>query len=291
MFSGSIVALVTPMDEKGAVDFKALVALVEWHLEQGTNAIVALGSTGEGSLLTPEERLAVLRKVIDVVNGKIPVIAGSGEASTQVTLELTLAAQECGADACLIVAPPYVRPTQEGLFQHYSYLAHHAAIPQIVYNVPSRTACDILPATLERLAGLPNIIGIKEATGNLERGREILQRCAERLDLYSGDDPTALDLMAIGAKGVISITANVAPKAMQTLCAAALTDRLNEARQINEILAALHKAMIIEANPIPVKWALSQMKKIGPGIRLPLTVLDPSHHEAVRQAMITANVN
>lgn len=232
----------------------------------------------------------MIRHVQNVVNGKIPVIAGTGEVSTQATLELTLAAEEIGVDGCLIMTPPYIRPTQEGLFQHYKTIATQAAIPQIIYNVPSRTACDMLPETIARLADVPNIVGVKEATGKVERIQQILALCGQRLDIYSGDDHTAMALLEAGAKGVISVTANIAPKLMHEMCQAALKGDFAGARQLNEKLMPLHNAIMLETNPIPSKWALHTMGLIGLGIRLPLTPLAQQYHETMRQAMIVAGV-
>lgn len=290
MFSGSMVALVTPMAMDGSVDYSAIGRLVEMHLAQGTSAIIAAGSTGESGTLTHKEKLSVIRYIHNTVGGKVPVIAGTGAVSTQDTIELTLEAEQIGVDACLIMAPPYVRPTQEGLYQHYKAIAAKAAVPQILYNVPSRTACDLLPETVARLAGTPNIVGIKEATGSLERAQQILERCGDKLDIYSGDDATGLALMEAGAKGVISITTNLAPKLMQELCKAALAGEWVTARAINDKLMPLHQALCIEANPIPSKWALHLLGWLGPTLRLPLTPLSEKFHEVVRQAMIRAEL-
>ncbi|MFZ5594072.1 MAG: 4-hydroxy-tetrahydrodipicolinate synthase [Pseudomonadota bacterium] len=290
MFYGSMVALVTPMHEDGALDHESLARLIEFHVDNGTDAIVAVGTTGESATLDMEEHCGVLREVVELVRNRIPVIAGTGANSTKEAIELTRGAMEAGADAALLVTPYYNKPTQEGLYLHYKAIAEAVPIPQILYNVPGRTACDMLPETVERLSVISNIVGIKEATGNLERGREILERCGDRLDLYSGDDATAVDLILMGAKGDISVTANVAPRAMHEMCAAALRGDREQAHAINRRLMPLHQTLFVESNPIPVKWALHELGLIPSGIRLPLTPLSPRHHAAVRQAMQEAGV-
>ncbi len=285
MISGSIVALVTPMQRDGAVDWDALQRLVEWHVAEGTNAIVAVGTTGESATLDVDEHLAVIKAVIKTAAGRIPVIAGTGANSTREAIELTRAAAEVGADAALLVTPYYNKPTQEGLYQHHKAIAEAVAIPQWLYNVPGRTGVDMQNATVARLAGLPNIAAIKDATGNLERGRELIALVGDRMTVYSGDDPTAHELILLGAKGNISVTANVAPAAMAKVCAAALRGDAESARALSQPLMALHRDLFIESNPIPVKWALQEMGRIGPGIRLPLTELAESCHEPVRAAL------
>lgn len=290
MFHGSMVALVTPMAEDGALDEEGLEALVQFHIENGTDAIVSVGTTGESATLDEREHCYVMRRTVEMAAGRIAVIAGTGANSTREAIDLTRCALEGGADACLLVTPYYNKPTQEGLYRHFKAVAEAVPIPQILYNVPGRTAVDMLPETVERLAGISNIVGIKEATGDLSRAREILERCGDRLDLYSGDDATALGCMLLGGKGDISVTANVAPKAMHELCAAALAGDRDAAVAINERLMPLHKALFVESNPIPVKWALHEMGLIGAGIRLPLTPLSPRYHEQVREAMRAAGV-
>ncbi len=290
MFHGSMVALVTPMREDGAVDEDSLEALVEFHVSAGSDAIVAVGTTGESATLNEKEHCTLLRRVVDMVGGRIPVIAGTGANSTQEAIDLTRCGMEAGADACLLVVPYYNKPTQEGLYQHFRTIAEAVPIPQILYNVPGRTVCDMLPETVERLAPISNIVGIKEATGDLARGREILDRCGDRLDLYSGDDATAMELILMGAKGDISVTANVAPKAMHEMCAAALAGDRETADRIDARLRALHRDLFIESSPIPVKWALHEMGMIPPGLRLPLTPLSPECHEPVRDALRQAGV-
>jgi 4-hydroxy-tetrahydrodipicolinate synthase len=290
MFHGSIVALVTPMRADGSLDVPALRRLIDFQLENGTNAIVAVGTTGESATLDHTEHLEVIRISLDQVSGRVPVIAGTGANSTTEAVELTRQAKQLGADACLLVTPYYNKPTQEGLYRHYKAVADAVEIPQILYNVPGRTACDMLPETVERLADHPNIVGLKDATGNLERARDLIQRCGKKMDIFSGDDATALELILLGGDGNISVTANVAPRAMSDLCSAARNGDEQGARKINDRLMELHKKLFVESNPIPVKWALEEMDLIDSGIRLPLTPLSPAFHEAVRGAMRSAGV-
>ncbi len=285
MFHGSMVALVTPMHEDGTLDDVALSNLVEFHIDNGTNAIVAVGTTGESATLNEKEHCSVVRRVVELVGGRIPVIAGTGSNCTREAISLTRCAMESGADACLLVAPYYNKPTQEGLYQHHLAIAEAVPIPQILYNVPGRTVCDMLPETIKRLSEISNIIGVKEATGNLQRAREILECCGDRIDLYSGDDATAMDLILEGGKGVISVTANVAPKAMRAMCDAARAGDRHEAEAINSRLMALHRDLFVEANPIPVKWLMLDMGMIPAGIRLPLTLLSANYHETLRAAL------
>jgi len=288
MFHGSMVALVTPMGEDGALDWAALRKLIDWHVDNGTDAIVAVGTTGESPTLDVDEHVEVIRVTVEQARGRVPVIAGTGANATREAIALTRGAEQAGADACLLVTPYYNKPTQEGLYRHYQAIAEAVPVPQIIYNVPGRTCCDILPETVERLSHIANIVGIKEATGSVERARDILRRCDERLDVYSGDDATALELILAGAKGDISVTANVAPRLMHDMCRAAREGKEREARAINERLLSLHKNLFVEANPIPVKWALKEMGMIKAGIRLPLTPLSASHHETVRAALRAA---
>lgn len=283
--TGSIVALVTPMNADGTIDWGALDKLVDWHIEQGTNGIVAVGTTGESATLTVKEHTQVIRAVVDKALGRIPVIAGTGANSTQEAIELTEAAKEVGADACLLVSPYYNKPTQEGLFLHHKTIAEAVNIPQILYNVPGRTACDMLPETVARLANIPNIIGIKEATGDMQRAREVLDLTGDQFLVYSGDDETAVELMLMGGRGSISVSANVAPAQLSRLCSLAIAGQADEARSLNDKLMPVHKKMFVEANPIPVKWALQTMQMIGPGIRLPLTPLSEQYHVEVREAL------
>ncbi len=290
MFQGSMVALVTPMHEDGSLDFDALERLVEFHIENGTDAIVSVGTTGESPTLNEQEHCEVIRRTVDLVKGRVPVIAGTGSNCTREAIDLSRAAMSAGADACLLVTPYYNKPTQEGLYLHYKAIADEVALPHILYNVPGRTACDLLPETVERLGRIANIVGIKEATGDLERARRILECCGDAIDLYSGDDATARELMLMGGKGVISVTANVAPRAMREMCAAAIAGERDRAETLDAPLEALHRDLFLEANPIPVKWALAEMGLMEHGIRLPLTVLSEPHHETLRKAMASAGV-
>ena len=283
---GSIVALVTPMHGDGAVDWERLRKLVDWHVEQGTHAIVAVGTTGESATLGFEEHDLVIREVISAARGRVPVIAGTGANSTEEAIRLTRDARRDGADACLLVTPYYNKPTQEGLFRHHLAIAEAVDIPQILYNVPGRTACDMLPETVERLSRIGNIVGIKEATGNLERIREIRERCGPDFMIYSGDDATAVEAMRMGADGDISVTANVAPATMAAMCDAALAGDAVRARALDASINALHRDLFVESNPIPVKWALQQMGLIDSGIRLPLTPLSPAAQEVLRKTLV-----
>ncbi|MFJ4606704.1 4-hydroxy-tetrahydrodipicolinate synthase, partial [Pseudomonas atacamensis] len=273
MIAGSMVALVTPMDAQGRLDWDSLSKLVDFHLKNGTHAIVAVGTTGESATLDVEEHIAVIKAVVKQVAGRIPVIAGTGANSTREAVELTRNAKAAGADACLLVVPYYNKPTQEGLYQHFKHIAEAVDIPQILYNVPGRTSCDMQAETVIRLSTVPNIIGIKEATGDLKRAKAIIDGVSKDFIVLSGDDPTAVELILLGGKGNISVTANVAPREMADLCEAALKGDADTARAINEKLMPLHKDLFIEANPIPVKWALVEMGLMHEGIRLPLTWL------------------
>lgn len=290
MITGSLVALVTPMQPDGAIDWSALKSLVEWHIAEGTHAIVAVGTTGESATLDVNEHCAVLRTVVETAGGRIPVIAGTGANSTREAIELTQAAKDLGVDACLLVTPYYNKPTQEGLYRHHRAIAEAVAIPQILYNVPGRTGVDMQNATVARLAGTPNIVGIKDATGNLERGKELISLVGSRMAVYSGDDATAWELILMGARGNISVTANVAPRLMSAVCEAALDGNADLARELNARVAALHRDLFVESNPIPVKWALQQMGRIPEGIRLPLTWLSESSVPVVRDAMKQAGL-
>jgi 4-hydroxy-tetrahydrodipicolinate synthase len=290
MISGSMVALVTPMDAQGRLDWDSLSKLVDFHLQEGTHAIVAVGTTGESATLDVNEHIEVIRRVVDQVAGRVPVIAGTGANSTREAVELTTNAKNAGADACLLVTPYYNKPTQEGLYQHFKHVAEAVAIPQILYNVPGRTACDMLADTVIRLSTVPNIIGIKEATGDIDRAKAIIAGVSGDFLVLSGDDPTAVELILAGGKGNISVTANVAPRAVADLCTAALKGDAALARAINDKLMPLHKNLFLEANPIPVKWALHEMGLMPEGIRLPLTWLSADYHETLRQAMRQSGV-
>jgi 4-hydroxy-tetrahydrodipicolinate synthase len=290
MFSGSIVALVTPMRADGAVDDEALARLVEFHIEAGTSAIVAVGTTGESPTLNVEEHIGVVRHVVHCARKRIPIIAGTGSNSTREAIEWTQLAKEAGADASLLVTPYYNKPTQEGLYQHYRAVAKAVAMPHVLYNVPSRTACDLKPETVARLADeLPNIVGLKEAA-SLDRNRELFARVAGRLDLLSGDDDLACECVLAGYQGVISVSANVAPRQVRAVIDAALARKTTEARQLDAKLQRLHKSMFLESNPIPVKWALARMGMIGDGVRLPLTPLAKQYHAQVIDALQSAGI-
>ncbi|WP_108124815.1 4-hydroxy-tetrahydrodipicolinate synthase [Saccharospirillum mangrovi] len=290
MITGSIVALVTPMQADGSVSWEHLEQLIEFHIDNGTAAIVAVGTTGESSTLDMKEHEEVIRFTVDKCAGRIPVIAGTGGNSTREAMHLTRVAQAAGVDACLLVTPYYNKPTQEGLYQHYRTIAENVDVPQILYNVPGRTACDMQPETTLRLAEIRNIIGIKEATGNLDRARFLIENAPKDFAIYSGDDVTAMELMLLGGHGDISVTANVSPKAMSSLCAAAMAGDRELATRLNDLLMPLHTQLFVESNPIPVKWALHTMGLIPEGMRLPLTWLSQAHHETVRQALMEAGV-
>ncbi|MDI3326031.1 4-hydroxy-tetrahydrodipicolinate synthase [Pontibacterium granulatum] len=290
MITGSLVALVTPMTSNGDIDWDALDKVVDLHLDKGTDAIVAVGTTGESATLDCDEHCQVIKRVIKRVGGKIPVIAGTGANATKEAIELTREAKEAGADACLLVTPYYNKPTQEGLYQHFKAIAEAVDIPQILYNVPGRTACDMLPETVARLAVIPNIVGIKEATGDLERAKQVIDSVPADFAVYSGDDGTAPELMLLGGVGNISVTANVAPAEMAELCKLAIAGQAEETRELQNKLMPLHNALFVEANPIPVKWAMTEMGLMADGIRLPLTVLSEQYHEEVREALRTTGI-
>lgn len=290
MFQGSIVALVTPMAADGKIDWQCLQSLVEWHLQEGTSAIVAVGTTGESATLSVDEHAKVIKTVVDVVAGKIPVIAGTGANCTREAIELTQLAKDLGADAGLSVTPYYNKPTQEGLFLHHKAISDAVELPQLLYNVPGRTACDMQAETVLRLSTVKNIVGIKEATGDIDRGRLIREQCDDAFILLSGDDESFIDLMAVGAVGNISVTANIAPALMAQICAKAATGDFNGAKMLNEKLLAVHDNLFCEANPIPVKWSLHKMHKMPSGIRLPLTPLSEDKHAPLNAALLAAGL-
>jgi 4-hydroxy-tetrahydrodipicolinate synthase len=290
MIKGSIVAVVTPMHADGSTDYDCLARLIDWHCEQGTDAIVAVGTTGESATLDFAEHEQVIRFCVKKVNGRVPLIAGTGANATSEAIHLTEQAKLAGADACLLVTPYYNKPTQEGLFRHYQAIAEAVQIPQILYNVPGRTAVDMLPKTVARLMQIPNIVGLKEASGNVDRMRELIALDLENFAVYSGDDGIAMESMLAGGAGVISVTANVAPALMHEMAVASFNGDRAKAGQINSRLEALHKDLFVESNPIPVKWALYEMGRIDQGIRLPLTWLSDNYHERVRQALKQAGV-
>lgn len=290
MIQGSIVALVTPMDESGAVDKESLKKLVEYHIEQGTDAVVAVGTTGESATLDEDEHCEVIRRVVDYAGGRIPVIAGTGANSTTEAINLTRRAKEIGADACLIVTPYYNKPTQEGLYLHHKAIAEAVDIPQILYNVPGRTACDMLPETVGRLSHVKNIVGVKEATGDLSRVKKIRELTGGDFAIYTGDDATSREFCLLGGNGTITVTGNVAPKLVHEMIMAAIKGDHETASAIDSKLAGLHKNLFIQSNPIPVKWAVAEMGLMGKGIRLPLTWLTEDCFGAVREAMRQAEV-
>lgn len=285
MIRGSIVAIVTPMHEDGSLDLPALRRLIDYHVAEGTDAIVIVGTTGESPTVSVDEHCELIRVAVDQAAGRVPVIAGTGGNSTAEAIELTRFARQAGADAALSVVPYYNKPTQEGLYRHYRSIAETVDIPLILYNVPGRTVADLANDTALRLAEIGNIAGIKDATGNMERGAELIARAPAGFAVYSGDDASACALQLLGAQGNISVVANIAPRLMHELCAAALAGEVLKAREINARLLGLHRQLFCEANPIPVKWACQQLGLIGPGIRLPLTPLSSECHERVRNAM------
>lgn len=290
MLQGSLVAIVTPMLEDGGLDIPALNRLIEFHIEQGSDGIVIVGTTGESPTVDFDEHCLLIQTAVRQVNGRLPVIAGTGANSTKEAINLTQKAKELGADACLLVAPYYNKPTQAGLYQHFKAVADAVNIPQILYNVPSRTGCDTANDTVISLAVHPNIVGIKDATGGIERGTDLLLRAPKDFAIYSGDDATAMSLILLGAKGAISVTANVAPKLMHDMCMVALQGDAVSARNINAKLFGLHQKLFIEANPIPVKWLLQQMGFVQSGIRLPLVNLSAQFHEVLLNASKQADI-
>jgi len=290
MFTGSLVAIVTPMFEDGRLDLDALKKLIDFHVDAGTDGIVIVGTTGESPTVNVDEHCLLIKTTVEYVAKRVPVIAGTGANSTAEAIELTAKAKSLGADACLLVAPYYNKPSQEGLYQHFKAVAEAVAIPQILYNVPGRTGCDLSNDTVLRLAQVPNIVGIKDATGGIERGTDLLLRVPADFAVYSGDDATSLALMLLGGKGVISVTANVAPQLMHDMCVHALNGDIAAAKAANAKLFALHQKLFVEANPIPVKWVLQQMGLIATGIRLPLVNLSSQYHEVLRSAMKQAEI-
>lgn len=290
-FEGSIVALITPMANSGEIDYPALGQLIEYHIESGTHGIVSVGTTGESSTLNVEEHLAVIDYTIKKVSGRIPVIAGTGSNSTREAIYQTKHAEKLGADATLSVVPYYNKPTQEGLYQHFKAIADAVSIAQVLYNVPGRTVADMSNATIARLADIDNIVACKDATGDLTRGRELIESCGDRIAVLSGDDPTALELMKMGGRGDISVTANVAPALMSEMCAAALAGDFATAEQIDLKLRPLHRDLFLEANPIPVKYAVAKMGYTANALRLPLTGLSSEFEPMVDAAMVSAGVS
>ena len=282
---GSLVALVTPMSDDGALDLDALRRLVDWHIAEGTDGIVIVGTTGESPTVSYDEHCLLIRTTVEQAAGRVPVIAGTGANSTAEAIELTECAKRAGAQAGLSVVPYYNKPTQEGLYQHYKKIAESVDLPLMLYNVPGRTVADLSNDTALRLAEIPGIVGLKDATGSMERAADLLRRAPKDFALYSGDDGSAMPFMLLGGHGVISVTANVAPKLMHEVCVAARAGNLARAREINEMLLPLHSKLFVEANPIPVKWACVEMGLIPSGLRLPLTPLSAGLHDTVRDAM------
>ena len=290
MFRGSLVALVTPMFEDGSLDLPSLQALVDYHIKEGSNALVIVGTTGESPTVSFEEHCALIQTVVSHAKGRIPIIAGTGANSTSEAIALTQCAKDGGADACLLVTPYYNKPTQEGLYLHFRAVAEAVDIPQILYNVPGRTACDLANDTALRLAAIPNITGIKDATGNIERSSDLIRRAPPDFAIYDGNDATAMALMLSGGHGVISVTANVAPRLMRQMCDFALAGDAQNARAINNQLLPLHHKLFVESNPIPVKWVLRKMGLIPAGLRLPLTPLSADFHGTLTEAMKHADI-
>ncbi|QNA89932.1 4-hydroxy-tetrahydrodipicolinate synthase [Massilia sp. Dwa41.01b] len=290
MIKGSIVAIVTPMFDDGSLDQDSLRKLIDWHVDEGSDGIVIVGTTGESATVSPEEHGELIKLAVDHAAGRIPVIAGSGGNSTVEAIALTRHAREVGADASLQVVPYYNRPTQEGMYRHFKAIAEAVDIPIILYNVPGRTVADMSNETIARLAQIDNIVGVKDATGNIGRGIELLSMVDKSFAVYSGDDPTAMALMFCGGAGNISVTANVAPRAMHELCAAAMAGDIARAIEINKRVMALHAKLFIEPNPVPVKWALAEMGKMPAGLRLPLAPLSSSFHDTVRGALVGAGL-
>ena len=290
MITGSLVAIVTPMQEDGRLDMARFRELIDWHVAEGTDGIVVVGTTGESPTVDFDEHKELIRVAVDHAKGRIPVIAGTGGNSTAEAVELTESAKKAGATACLSVVPYYNKPAQEGLYRHFRKIAEDVGLPMIMYNVPGRTVADLANDTVMRLAQVPGIIGIKDATANIERGTDLIKRAPRNFAIYSGDDATALALILLGGHGTISVTANVAPRLMHEMCAAALVGDVKKARDINLRLLGLHQKLFVEANPIPVKWALAQMGRIGAGVRLPMTPLAERFHDVVRGALAEAGI-
>jgi 4-hydroxy-tetrahydrodipicolinate synthase len=291
MLQGSMVAIVTPMFDDGSLDLDALRALIDWQIDAGTDGIVIVGTSGESPTVDVAEHCLLIETTMTHVNGRVAVIAGTGANSTSEAIELTAKAKALGVDACLLVTPYYNKPTQEGLYQHFAAIATAVDVPQILYNVPGRTSCDLSNDTVIRLSAIKNIVGIKDATGGIERGTDLLLRCPTGFAVYSGDDATGAALMLLGGHGVISVTANIAPKLMHEMCVAAMSGNVKSTCEINAKLFALHQKLFVEPNPVPVKWALQQMGMIKNGIRLPMVNLSPQYHDVMRSAMHQAGIN
>ena len=290
MIKGSIVAIVTPMHEDGSLDYPGLAKLIDWHVAEGSNGIVIVGTTGESATVDVPEHCELIRFAVEHAKGRIPIIAGTGGNSTDEAIMLTRFAKEAGADAALVVVPYYNRPTQEGMYRHFKAIAEAVDLPIILYNVPGRTVADMSNETVLRLTAIPNIVGLKDATGNIGRGLELLRLAPKSFAVYSGDDPTAMTLMFCGGAGNISVTANVAPRAMSELCAAAMKGDIAKAVEINNKVIPLHAKLFVEPNPVPVKWAMAEMGLMPAGLRLPLAPLAAEFHDTVRAALREAGV-
>ena len=287
---GSIVALVTPMESDGSIAWQSLFDLIDWHVESGTSGLVLVGTTGESATLNFKEHSEVIKSTLSFVNKRIPVVAGSGANSTSEAIELTERSKDLGADGCLLVTPYYNKPTQNGLYEHYKKIADEVSIPQILYNVPGRTSVDMLPETVHRLSTHPNIVAIKEASGNLDRSKELIEKCADNISIFTGDDKTSVRDILLGFKGNISVTANIVPLEMHNMCKLAMEGKAEEANKINSKIDILHDNLFIESNPIPVKWALHRMGLIKKGIRLPLTWLDEKYEEILEKSLHNSDI-
>lgn len=287
---GSIVALVTPMQEDGSVDYDALRRLIDWHIAEGTDCIGVVGTTGESPTVSVDEHCEIIRVAVQHAKGRVPIMAGTGSNSTREAIELSRFAKEVGADCTLSVVPYYNKPSQDGIYAHFKAIAEAVDVPMVLYNVPGRTVADMLPETTLRLAQVPGVIGIKEATGNIERACQLIKHAPKGFSIYSGDDPTAIALMLLGGHGNVSVTANVAPRAMHELCKAALGGQVREATQIHLKLLSLHKNLFVESSPTPTKWALSRLGRCGPTVRLPILPLSPNGQAAVEQALREAGL-
>ena len=290
MFTGSMVAIATPMNEDGSIDFASYENLIEFHVNNGTDAIVPVGTTGESATIDNAEHCEIVSFVVDKVAKRMPVIAGTGANSTSEAITLTKYAYEAGADGCLSVTPYYNKPTQEGLYQHYKAIAESVPVPLIPYNVPGRTSCDMLPSTVKKFLKIDNIVAVKEAIGDLQRIKELVDICGDKISILSGDDLTAMEALLLGGKGVITVTGNIAPKYMHLMCEAAISGDRKLAEEYDKKIVGLHKNLFLESNPIPTKWALYKMGLIKKGIRLPLTTFSEEHHEKLLESMKLAEV-
>ena len=292
VLKGSLVALVTPFHESGEVDYDSLESLVQWHITEGTNGIVSVGTTGESATLSIEEHLEVIKKTVEYASGKIPIIAGTGANSTQEAVDLTRESQALGADYSLLVTPYYNKPTQAGLIQHYEKIASEIDMPQILYNVPTRTACDLIPASVDVLAKIPNIVGIKEAVDETKRINELIEisKKHETFSIYSGDDPTFYNSLTLGSSGVISVAANIIPRSISKICELAFNEDWSNAKDLNYVYKELYEMLFVQSNPIPVKWMMYKMKLISDIIRLPLTTLDEKYHEDILSEMLKLGI-